>query len=516
VRKAFAPLVALTLAVGAGTAAAPGAAPAAGVASPAAASPFHADSPFIRDAAGRVRFFHGVNAVWKQPPYYPPSSVYPSPFAVTPDKSFFDERDAAFLAENGLNSVRLGSLWVGAEPQRNVFDAAYLDRMSELVDMLGARGVTVMLDFHQDMYNERFGGEGFPAWATHNSVSLGSHEVVVPPTNCCGFPGNYFTPAALRAFDNLWFDNFGLWNAYRDAWTHVAARFAGRPNVLGYELMNEPWPGTQVPTCAQPLGCPVFDALFMQPFYERVIAGIRRADPSGMVFWDADVITNNGTANWVGLLKPVADPGHNLGLAFHHYCLLGGGFVQALPPSSDPLCVLQKQLVLQRQSEAAARNASAMFLTEFGATDDVAELARMTALADRSMLSWHYWHYGEWSDPTTSGVGSQGLFTNDLDRPGSLKQAKADVLIRTYPQAVAGTPLEFAFDPATKVFTLRFVADPSIAAPTEIFVPVARHYAGTYAVSVTGPASVTSAADAPLLTLTNTGAGVVTITVTKP
>lgn len=475
--------------------------------------PFRSDAPFIRDEAGRVRFFHGVNAVWKKPPYYPPSAVYPPGTNVPLAQSFFDERDAAFLADNGLNSVRLGSLWVGVEPQQDVFDNSYLDRIDDLVTMLGERGVTVMLDFHQDMYNERFDGEGFPDWATYNTLPGG---VVVPPTNCCGFPGNYFTPASLRAWDNLWDDTHELWDHYRDAWMHVAERFKGRPNVLGYELMNEPWPGSHVPTCAQPAGCPLFEILKMQPFYEHVIAGIRNVDPSGMIFWDANVITNNGTANWIGGLSPVADPGHNQGVAFHHYCLLGGGFVPQIPPSQDPFCTtVQKPFVFQMQRQASERNDAAMFLTEFGATDDVNELLLVAAHADQNMVSWHYWQYGEWSDPTTAGSGVQGLWTNELDRPGSLKQAKADALIRTYPQAVAGTPTSFSFDPVTKEFRLTFTADPSIGAPTEIFVPVARHYAGHYTVTVTGPATVTSASDAPMLTLVNTSSGPVTVTVTK-
>ena len=478
---------------------------------------FRADAPFIRDAEGRVRFFHGVNAVWKGEPYYPPSSVYPAPYAVPADKSFFDERDGVFLSENGLNSVRLGSLWVGAEPVEDAFDDAYLDRIEDLVHMLGSYGVTVVVDSHQDMYNERFDGEGFPDWATHNTIALpGGAEVEVPPTNCCGFPGNYFTPAASRAFDNLWLDEFGLWDEYRDFWRHTAERFADEPNLLGYGLFNEPWPGTQTATCANPLSCPLFDVLFLQPFYEHVIEGIREVDPSGMIWWDANVITNNGTVNSVGLLSPLKDPGANLGLSFHAYCLVGG-FLPQLDDGDDPLCPAMNDLVFQMERSAAIRNGSAEFLTEFGATDNLEIVARMAELADRHMVSWHWWHYGEWSDPTTSGSGGiQGMFANDLDRPGSLKQAKADVLIRTYPQAVAGTPTGFSFDLETKEFVLTFLADVAVDAPTEIFVPVARHYGGAYFVSVSGPAVVTSAANAPLLTLNNTGAGPVTVRVTRP
>lgn len=475
---------------------------------------FRSDSPFIRDAAGRVRFFHGVNAVWKKAPYYPPSSVYAAPFAVARERSFFDERDGAFLRDNGLNSVRLGALWVGTEPQKDAFDDAYLDRIEELVKMLDAYDVTVVVDSHQDMYNERFDGEGFPDWATHNAVVLpGDREVPIPPTNCCGFPGNYFTPAASSAFDNLWLNRFGLWDEYRGFWRHTAERFADEPNLLGYGLFNEPWPGSQLATCASPLSCPLFDVLFLQPFYENVIEGIREVDPAGMIWWDANVITNNGTLNSVGLLSPLKDPGDNLGLSYHAYCLVGG-FAPQLDNGDDPACPLMNELVFQMEHQAALRNRSAEFLTEFGATDNLEIVARMAELADRYMVSWHWWHYGEWVDPTTVGTGGvQGLFENDLDRPGSLKQAKADILIRTYPQAVAGTPRSFSFDPETKEFVLTFLADPSIDAPTEIFVPVARHYGGAYTVTMSGPALVTSAPNAARLTLDNTGAGVVTVRV---
>jgi len=31
--------------------------------------------------------------------------------------------------------------------------------------MLARHGIAVLLDFHQDMYNEKYAGEGFPDWA---------------------------------------------------------------------------------------------------------------------------------------------------------------------------------------------------------------------------------------------------------------------------------------------------------------------------------------------------------------
>jgi len=475
---------------------------AAPAASPSAspAPPFRSSAPFIKDSFGRVRFFHGVNAVWKLTPYYPPSSIYPAPFAVTAENSFFDSRDADFLASSGLNLVRLGVLWAGVEPSEGAIDQTYLDRVQELVRMLAARGVNVLLDFHQDMYNERFQGEGFPKWAT---------QKVVPPTNCCGFPGNYFTPAVLRAFDSLWTSK-DLRKHYANAWAAVAARMAGEPNVIGYDLMNEPWPGSQWPTCANPAGCPAFQNLFLQPFQEASASRIRSAGGPGIAFWEPDVTNDFGAGDTVGLLHPFSDASN--GISFHAYCLLGG-LVPGLRRAADPACPHQEQIAFLQQKLASKRNGAALLMTEFGASDETIDIARVAALADQNMASWTYWDYAAWSDPT-GNPSAEGMFTNDLDRPGSLKQAKADVLIRTYPQAVAGRPVSFSYDPTTKTFMMSFDADPSIAAPTEIFVPVAR-LGGHYTVTVSGPASVTSGADAPLLTLANSGRGRVTVTVKK-
>ena len=57
------------------------------------------------------------------------------------------------------------------------------------------------------------------------------------------------TPRMQRAFDNFWANKPGpdgvpLQQHYAEAMRAVAARFVASPNVIGYEAMNEPWPGT--------------------------------------------------------------------------------------------------------------------------------------------------------------------------------------------------------------------------------------------------------------------------------
>jgi endoglycosylceramidase len=469
-----------------------------------ASTAVHADAPFIRDGKGRAVFFHGVNAVWKHAPYYPPSRIFGDP------KSYFDQRDARFLAEAGLDHVRLGMFFAGVMPERGKVDQRYLDRFAVMIEMLEEHGVKVLLDYHQDMYNERFGGEGFPDWAVYTDG--------IPPTNVFGFPFDYFTPAVSRAFDNLWMNRAGLIDLYGQGWAATAKRLGRYPNVMGYDLFNEPSPGSQNATCfPAPTGCPVFELTLLQPFFERVIADVRTVDREHMAFWASQYWTSGaGIRNWMGQLEPVRDPATNTGLSFHNYCTATLGPPEVIVRATDIPCSISEELVFRNHREAAVRNGSGMFLTEFGASDDLIDIGRVAALADRYMASWDYWAYANWNDPT-GNPPEEGMWHDDLDRPGSLKREKALVLIRTYPRAVAGTPLAFAFHPERpdRLFTLSYRTDPSIQAPTVVFVPLRWHYPGGYVVTVKGPAEIVSKPNAPRLRLKNTDAGTVTVTIRR-
>jgi hypothetical protein len=174
---------------------------------------------WLTDADGRVLLVTGVNMVNKLAPY-------------APDADGFGADDAAFLAANGFDAVRLGVIWKAVEPEPEVFDDSYLARIAATVNLLGSYGIVSLLDFHQDMYNEEFQGEGAPDWAVDTSGLLAFPEL--------GFPANYFLQPALQAaYDNFWanthVDGEGLQDWYAGAWQHVAAYFAGNPNLLGYD-----------------------------------------------------------------------------------------------------------------------------------------------------------------------------------------------------------------------------------------------------------------------------------------
>jgi endoglycosylceramidase len=222
--------VACVVAPGAGVAAvapAASAAEASSVVLP--ATPIGHAGRWITDADGRVLTVTGVNMVNKLTPY-------------TPAADGFDDADAAFLAANGLSAVRVGVIWKALEPEPGVFDDSYLASIESTVNTLGSHGIVSLLDFHQDMYNEEFQGEGAPDWAVDDNNAL---------TPLLGFSANYFLlPALMAAYDNFWnnasVDGKGLQDWYAGAWQHVAAYFKASPYVLGYDLYNEPSPASSI------------------------------------------------------------------------------------------------------------------------------------------------------------------------------------------------------------------------------------------------------------------------------
>jgi endoglycosylceramidase len=386
---------------------------------------------WITDTRGRVVILHGLNMVYKLPPY--------APRAVG-----FGADDAGFLRRNGFNTVRLGMIDKAVEPQPGHYDAAYIDGIRSTERMLAARGIFSLLDFHQDLYNEKFGGEGFPDWAVLDDG--------LPAEPLTGFPGSYLTsPGLNRAFDNLWANapgpgGVGIQKRYAAAWAKVATRFKHENGVMGYDLLNEPWPGSDVATCANTAGCPTFDTAKLAPFYRRVISRIRAAEGRHLVFYEPNVLFNfdaNTNLPDLGFTR--------LGMSFHDYCLVG------LVSGAPSTCREVEQTVFDNADAHARATRDALVLSEYGATDDLATLKRIADFADQHMVSWQEWHYCGCDDPTTSGPGdTQALVKDPAERPrgANVFHDKLKALARAYPQAIAGTPIRFSFDPNNRHFEL--------------------------------------------------------------
>jgi endoglycosylceramidase len=466
------------------------------------------DGRWLVDPDGRVVLLHGVNLVWKVDPFVPPAT--PAGFIAA---------DADFLAQHGFNSARIGTLWVGIAPDApGQVRSDYLDAWDRVVKLLAARRIWMLFDFHQDMLGHRFQGEGVPEWVV-DRLAGPSSTLLGPPR--FGFPFNYFTPQVSEAFDNLWAERGEVWDAYRDAWVAVARRWKNQPYSMGYDLLNEPWAGQEWPACIFPpmVGCPDSDAEEIQPFFEHAIAGIRSVDPHNIV-WIEPQLLAGGTGSPTGF-TPIAGE-RQLGYSVHNYCPLSAlaQSLQAFAPfdtsaAFQGTCEDFETSAFEQARITAERIGAVELVTEFGATDDLTLLARVTRLADENLVGWQYWAYKQWLDPTTQSQssGGQGMFAADDDL-SSVKLEKLKILSRPYPQYTAGTPLALAFDLDTGAFSYRY-APRAGGGATEIFVPAALHYPGGYVLEVSG-ADVASPPQSDRVVLrARPGAAEVTVTISR-
>jgi endoglycosylceramidase len=444
---------------------------------------------FLTNSDGQVVMLHGLNEVYKIA-------------SGEPSASGFSNDDAAFLAANGFNAVRVGVIWSDLEPEPGVFNSAYLASIESTVQTLGNHGIYSIIDFHQDAYSTAFGGEGAPDWAVQTD---GAANPSLP------FPYNiFFNPAEQQAWDSFWSNadapnSIGLEDNYSQMLEYVANAFNGNSNVAGFELMNEPSPGSST-FLSTLLGGSFFDSQQLTPFYDQGSDAIRAVDPTTPVFFEPNLLSNAGLPTDLGHVDAT-----NTVLSFHDYCEFDLGSLGCIPGVSA--------VVGNAEAYAEAQGIPA-FMTEFGATSDQTAIAAPMQGADGNLIGWTEWAYSSQGDITTSASppSSESLvFNPELPPTGTnVNTANLDTLAEPYPQLVSGTPDSYSFDNGTFQFSYS-TAEPDglgsfpAGSQTTISVPSVEFPDG-YQVSVTG-GEVMSAPNAAELVIASSGASTVTVTV---
>jgi endoglycosylceramidase len=260
----------------------------------------------------------------------------------------------------------------------------------------------------------------------------------------------------------------------------LAQAVDGNDGVLGYDLLNEPWPGTVWDPCVNdPAGCPVQDRA-LDAYAARMTTAIRRHDPSRLIFGEPYVLFNFGTARTnVGL--PGGDAAS--GLSYHLY----------------PIDVAHEPEVQRLAIEWSERTGGALLNTEFGAITDPVAVDRLVNELDSSLVPWIWWTYDE-------------NVIRDLGEPpveANLRTGVVDALVRPHPLAVAGTPVSQSYTLADRVLRTSWTTGRSDGGGfdpgTETSFQVApRTYPAGYRVEVTG-GRVTSPAGAARLTVAADG-----------
>ncbi len=173
------------------------------------------------------------------------------------------------LSSWGFHFVRLLVSWEAIEGRGpGIYDQDYINYVARLTGLAGDAGLRVMIDFHQDVWSRFTGGDGAPRWTLEEAgfdvdhmresgaaffadqyadnpsgdVWLANHERLACATMfTLFFGGDDFAPRC-RARDGTSIQQF-LQRHYLNAAGALARALRTCPNVIGFDMMNEPGSG---------------------------------------------------------------------------------------------------------------------------------------------------------------------------------------------------------------------------------------------------------------------------------
>lgn len=440
-------------------------------------SPIHNDpvTQRLKDEDNREVYFHGVNVVVKGHPWIPETEHFDV-------QNSFSDFDMQTLQELGLNGIRLGAMWPGAEPERGQYNMTYIDALMNLTIKAAGYGIYSLLDMHQDVLSPKFCGEGAPGWAVMPSNDtkgfpwpLGSPYTLdkegVPVGGYDGKQcksktwGEYYPSEATgNAFQRLYENYDGLRDSWASFWkTMATAAQRTGPAVLGFELINEPWAGDVIRHPKQIIPG-VADKKLLQPFYEAAAEKIRTVDNTHVIFFEGV------TWDWfsVGFTEVPGGPTwSNLSaLSYHFY----------VPPDFS----LDVQFTARKDD--MKRLQCGGMLTEFSLGNchgcGSAVPSSVMDQCDAYAQSWLGWEYKPYQ-------GFRTGHTTIWNSNGTLNEEVANTLTRTYARVVAGNQQNARFNTSTYDFDLVFTTNPMVSnATTMIYLNQARHYAAGYTVAL--------------------------------
>ncbi|MEE2730575.1 MAG: cellulase family glycosylhydrolase [Pseudomonadota bacterium] len=380
------------------------------------------------DPQGRVLLLRGINVSGdaKVPPFYGVTAA--------------QQLDP--LPRWGFNTLRLLFTWEAFEPAPCDYDESYLQYYEQVTRWAAERDLYVIVDFHQDAFS-RFSnggcGEGFPAWAVHSSIALQTprnHEAV-----CESWGTRMLLDLSHhRTWYHFHRDSEGARSRFLAMVERVAARMASHDNVIGYDVLNEPW-GTNRELLS---------------LYEDAGRAIRHQDPEAMLFIPPHAFLSSGLVG-NGIPRPELE---NFAYAPHFYDPIMITFKWWLGNSSAPALN-----IMARQAEEWD---VPLFLGEFGAPaatrGGAAYIRQLYDWLDSRFASSAHWNYTpNWNDQTLDGWNLE-----DLSITAGSDALRQNYAVRPYPLASAGAPLQLAV--SEQQLRYRWQHDPRRGG-TELFVP---------------------------------------------
>lgn len=394
----------------------------------------------ILDAENRERLLHGFNVSndSKRPPYL----------------GWAQEADYARLQSWGVSVVRLLVSWAAVMPAPGVIDEVYLAAHDQRVAWAARHGLAVIIDLHQDVFGVGFHDNGAPRWACDEAL-YAAHVPRQP------WYLNYLSPPVQECFRRLWTEA-----ALQDRFAEAALAFATRhwrsPNVIGFDLFNEPFWGSDNPSMDD------FHRLQLQPFYERVMGRIEAAAPGYLFFVEPATVSQWG-------IEPAFVPfaRGNVVYAPHFYHVQTHDN-HAYDGDATPIT-----RVMDQYQATALRLGVPLWLGEWGGHVDSVRFDDFL----RDVLGALQGH--------GAGFAYYDFSLNDGDftplrADGSEKPGFLDVFARVHPKATAGHLVSYAFDDRSRVFTMTYESRPDAVGSTVLALP-ARQYPDGFTVESSDP-----------------------------
>lgn len=354
------------------------------------------------DKNGRVIILRGVNASGDAK--VPPFDKFNAPTFLDP------------LPGLGLNTIRLLFIWEALEAERCHYDENYMEYYEQIVEWAAERQLYVIVDFHQDAYSRwSLGGcgDGFPKWSITREVELKEPK---NDESCEAWGGKMLIDFAHhKTWGNFHKDREGAKSRFLDMQFYVASRLAKYENVIGYDIINEPW-GTDTE---------------LETLFKQSGTVIRSADPDAILFFPPHALVSSGLTG-SDVLRPDFE---NIVYSPHYY---------------NPLVFIGKQyfgddvgLSLNPMKYKANDWNSPLFLGEFGSTPGTANVeAYMDAVytwLNKGFHSGTQWGYTpNWRSDIKDGWNNEDF--SIVDGSGNIR---ANFRKRATPVAIAGKPLLF-------------------------------------------------------------------------
>ena len=499
---------------------------------------------WFRDEEKRYVLFRGVNfgSRSKLPPYLPIAPLDVHDISKLDLKNEIESvKSGLDLLKNlGFNIIRLLISWKAIEPRPNSNleellpeGRKYLEYMKVIIDELYARNLYVILDFHQDIANEVYGGDGFPDWAIAIDEEHEKPKAPTKPDKKWQF--KYMINKSLKeTLKSFWENDLtnldeGLKNY--PVRTHLEKTIGqtvkffkslngglGHPAIIAVEPFNEPHPST-IPKKE-------FEAKFLVDYYRNVNSEIEKfdkalfifieprvdwimpADSGGMpvsygaspldvkssfkmdfiknVMVDKKLVTKKLETYLPSDLISNSRFGNNGVLSFHYYdtMAVASSFVKI--PESLYTYKIEFPVIFGQLSQAATERGLIPFITEFGAFQEAEQIREYLDLQynqiEAFLLNATIWNYDLYN--TEEGKDNWNYENYSLLGPDR-KPRNVDAVSRPYPMRSSAEPTLVFFDIDSKYAAIILKGKVVTEEPTVIFIPFDIHYSPEFTVWAT-------------------------------